>query len=68
MDKEQRITFINAMTVCAQIECAGMVAENEQRKISGKSPAYLYNDFENLQYKHGIFTMLSFHTSKVTDL
>ena len=54
MDREQRIAYINAMTVAAQIECAGMVAENDQRKVSGKSPAYVDMDFDRVINKYGI--------------
>ena len=54
MDKEQRLTYINAMTVCAQIECAGMVAENEQRKAVGYSMAYTGEDFDRVINKYGI--------------
>ena len=54
MDREQRIAYINAMTVCAQIECAGMVAENKQREVEGKSMAYVEEDFLKLPDKHGI--------------
>ena len=54
MDKEQRIVYINAMTVCAQIECAGMVAENKQREVEDKSMAYVEESFLKLPDKYGI--------------
>ena len=54
MDKEQRLTYINAMTACAQIECAGMVAENKQREVEGKSMAYTGEDFDRVINKYGI--------------
>ena len=54
MDKEQRLAYINSMTVCAQIECAGMVAENKQREAVGSSMAYVEEDFLKLPDKYGI--------------
>ena len=33
MDKSERVAYVMAQTVCAQIECAGMVAENMQRRL-----------------------------------
>ena len=54
MDREQRIAYINAMIVCAQIECAGMVAENKQREVTGMSMAYVEDAFIALLDKYGI--------------
>lgn len=36
---------INARIIRAQIRISGMIAENEQRKISGLSLAYVEEDF-----------------------
>ena len=60
MDKEQRIAYINAMTVCAQIECAGMVAENEQRKAIGASMAYTEEAFLDVINKYDIHHRISY--------
>ena len=54
MNEEQKLAYINAMIVCAQIECAGMVAENEQRKAVGTSMAYSGEDFDRVINKYGI--------------
>ena len=54
MDKEQRLTYINAMIVCAQIECAGMVADNENSKVIGHSMVHNKEDFDRVINKYGI--------------
>ena len=54
MDREEKLIYINGMIACAQIECAGMVAENEQRKAVGASMAYTEEAFSKLINKYGI--------------
>jgi len=40
MTSEERAAYVNAQAACAIIEALGQLAENEQRKAAGKSPAY----------------------------
>ena len=40
MGEEQRVAFLMAQTVAAQIELEAMKAANTQREINGFSPAY----------------------------
>jgi hypothetical protein len=51
---EKRIAYINAMVTCANIELAGMIAENKQREIKGESMAYVEDDFKRIILTHGI--------------
>lgn len=51
---EGRAAFINSQVACAQIEAAGMVAENTRRASLGQSNAYGEDDFERLIHKYGI--------------
>jgi len=54
MDKDQRIAYINAMVVCAQIEAMGMQAENKYREECGKQIAYDEKSFMDVINKYGI--------------
>ena len=54
MDQQSRIALINAQSTAAMIEAMGMVAENQQREIEGKSMAYVEQDFQNLIGIYGI--------------
>ena len=54
MDDLSKVAYIYAMIACAQIEMAGMVAENEQRKHLGQSMAFVSEDFDKLANKYGI--------------
>ena len=52
MIPEQKAAYINAKVVSAQAEIAGMLAENKQREIEGKSLAYTFSDFSALIDKY----------------
>ncbi len=54
MDASERIAYINAMVVCAQIEAEGMKAENQYRVSGGESIAYGKEQFDSLIEKYGI--------------
>jgi hypothetical protein len=43
-----------AAIVRAEIRLAGMLAENEQRRVSGFSPAYVQSDFDAIISDEGI--------------
>ena len=53
-DPQQKAAFIQAQTVCANIEALGMAAENAQRAIQGESPAFIADDFDRVSFKYGI--------------
>ena len=46
MNSEQRAAFINAQAACLMAEVAGMVAENDYRKMRGESVAYTEDAFQ----------------------
>jgi len=54
MTEEQSVAFIQSQVVCAQIELAGMQAENKQRELLGQSLAYVQSDFTDLQNRYEI--------------
>ena len=54
MTDEQQISYVNAQAAAAQIEAAGMTAENMQRAALGQSMAYDVNAFTALIDKYGI--------------
>lgn len=54
MTDEQKVAYLNAQVVCAQIEVAGMQAENQHRMNVGQSIAYGEEAFSALANKYGI--------------
>lgn len=54
MNEAQRIAYVQAQCVCAMAEIAGMQAENEQRRVSGQSPAFVYDHFVGVINTWGI--------------
>lgn len=54
MNESERIAYVMSQVACAQIEAAGMVAENMQRAACGHSMAYTEDAFKDLQCKYGI--------------
>ena len=54
MNEAERAAYVMAQVACAQIEAAGMVAENMQREACGHSMAYTAESFEDLPQKYGI--------------
>lgn len=54
MNEANRAAWVMAQSACAQIEAAGMVAENMQRAACGHSMAYTEDAFAELPQKYGI--------------
>ena len=54
MNESERVAYVMSQVACAQIEAAGMVAENMQRAACGHSMAYTEDAFEALPQKYGI--------------
>ena len=63
MTEEQRIVYTNGVLLQARMEMEGMIAENKQRELRGESMAFLYDDFDNLINKYGIY-----HNALITNL
>lgn len=49
MNREERIAFIQAQSVCALAEIEGMKAENMDRESRGLAPAYGEKEFGDIQ-------------------
>jgi hypothetical protein len=54
MTDEQKVAYVNAMVACAQIEMAGMQAENQHRMNVGNAVAYGEEAFTAIIEKYGI--------------
>lgn len=54
MTPEEKAAYINAQAACALIEAMGMQAENKQREVEDKSPAFTHEAFMSLQTSYGI--------------
>ena len=54
MTEEQQAAYVISQVACAQIEAAGMTAENQQRAALGHSMAYDEAAFDGLIEKYGI--------------
>jgi len=50
----RQLAFFNSQVTCAMITAMGMQAENEQRKIEGKSIAYDAEAFQQVILDHNI--------------
>ena len=54
MDKEERIAYLQAMTVAAQIELASMLAANTERQADGQAATYPEASIYALIEQYGI--------------
>ena len=63
MDREQNLVYMKGIILQAEIEMQGMIAENKQREIEGKSMAYTEEAFLDLIKQHGIH-----HNAIITQL
>ena len=50
----RNVAYIIATAVGALIEAMGMIAENQQREITGSSPAFVHEDFIKLIDRSGV--------------
>lgn len=54
MEPIERAAYIISQAACAQIEAAGMIAENQQRAAVGASMAFPAEAFDALIDRYGI--------------
>ena len=54
MTEEQRLVYVRSIFPQAEICMQGMIAENKQREILGKSMAYTESDFASIIDEYAI--------------
>ena len=54
MNENQQASYIFSEAVSALVEAMGMQSENQQRAVSGESPAYTMEHFMKLQERYCI--------------
>ncbi len=55
MDDERELLYFKMNLLQAEIEMNGMIAENKQREIEGKSMAYTEKEFNDLVERYHIY-------------
>jgi hypothetical protein len=55
MTHEENLLYFKMNLINAEIEMQAMIAENKQREVEGKSPAYVFKQFMDLIVKYNIY-------------